>query len=231
MFLGRAADDVLFHLHVHFVLLVRPTDDVDPILDVLVRLPANDPDIRRNRLNSRHGLESRRKYARARVTKFASVRPIIITLFRPGPRVSERRVHRVDHHLSVHTVRRFSGALQPHARPAVLRVLHQLHAVRSRGTGRVHLRLRSRTARLSERRGVLPFPVPGENVQGDRHDRRQILDGHIGDGRLFVRHRADQFRDIAQKFERPLDGHGPPHRHCSYYSTTPLLICDRAIVS
>lgn len=38
-------DDVLFYLYIDFLLLVSTTDDVDQILDVLICLSVNDPNI------------------------------------------------------------------------------------------------------------------------------------------------------------------------------------------
>jgi len=62
--LRPSADGVLFCLHVNCLLLVSPDDDVDPILDVFVRLPTDDIDIRKYWPHSGNGHESSRKSAR-----------------------------------------------------------------------------------------------------------------------------------------------------------------------
>jgi len=102
--------------------------------------------------------------------------------------ILERSLHWFNHHLSVYSLRRFLSAFQPHAYYPVLCVLHQLHEVCARGAGRLHLRLWSRTTDLFERRRLLSLPLPGNDIQRDRYDRWEILDGHISDGWIFVHH-------------------------------------------
>jgi len=102
--------------------------------------------------------------------------------------ILERSFHWFNHHLSVYSLRRFLSTFQPHAYYPVLCVLHQLYEVCTRRAGRLHLRLWSWTTDLFERRRLLSLPLPGNDIQRDRHDRWKILDGHISDGRVFVRH-------------------------------------------
>jgi len=52
-----STDDVLFYLHIDFLLLVSTADDVDQILNVLICLSVNDPNIRRHWPYSRHSHE------------------------------------------------------------------------------------------------------------------------------------------------------------------------------